>query len=68
MVTANSAVEFNSIVAAYCTCVKAVDLQGILKTAGGPGNRWLLGRKAQQREESPDTVLRHGQRFVGQNS
>jgi len=28
--------------------------------AGGPGDRWLLSRKAQQREESPDTVLRHG--------
>jgi hypothetical protein len=30
--------------------------------AGGPGNRWLLGRKASQREESPDTVLRRGER------
>jgi hypothetical protein len=46
--------------AGYCTCAADVDLQGILGTAGGPGNRWLLGRKAQQREESPDTVLRHG--------
>ncbi len=34
----------------------------ILKSAGGPGNRWLLGRKAQWREESPDTVLRRGER------
>jgi len=44
------------------------ELTAIIESAGGLGNRWLLGRKAQQREESPDTVLRHGQRFVGQNS
>jgi hypothetical protein len=44
------------------------ELTAIIEAAGGLGNRWLLGRKAQQREESPDTVLRHGQRFVGQNS
>ncbi len=36
----------------------------IIELAGGPGNRWLGHRKMTEREESPDTVLRHAHHFV----
>jgi len=32
--------------------------------AGGPGDRWLGHREMAGREESPDTVLRHVDRFA----
>jgi hypothetical protein len=38
--------------------------RGIIKVAGGPGDRWLGHRKMAGREESPDTVLRHAFHFV----
>jgi hypothetical protein len=40
-------------------------LRCIIRMAGGPGDRWLGHRKMAGREESPDTVLRHVDRFVG---
>jgi hypothetical protein len=33
--------------------------------AGGPGDRWLGHREMAEREESPDTVLRHADHFAG---
>src|ERR1700687_4015737 len=33
--------------------------RGIIRVAGGPGDRWLGHREMAGREESPDTVLRH---------
>jgi len=36
-----------------------------LELAGGPGDRWLGHREMAGREESPDTVLRHVDRFAG---
>jgi len=46
--------------------------RGIIGVAGGPGDRWFRwrsgGRKAAatklEREESPDTVLRHVEQFA----
>ena len=34
-------------------------IRGIICVAGEPGDRWLGCRKTSEREESPDTVLRH---------
>src|SRR6266478_5211220 len=38
--------------------------RGIMELAGEPGDRWLLGREVQRREESPDTVVVGSQESV----